>query len=194
MLTSQEVLCSMCSQSVGLRVTVMMGWGCVCVTGPLTGHLYISQMLYEWTWSSGGMILTGENRRTSSNATCSTTNPHGLTRFHCRAIAYLGCQSPASHSGVLGLHLAKSMWDLWWIKWHWERFLYEFLGVSPYISFHHGSLYSYITWVMKICLLVAVVQKHNLTPSTRTATTNWSRTWVFLLRSRRETTWAMARP
>jgi hypothetical protein len=23
------------------------------------------------------------------------------------------------------------MWDLWWIKWHWDRFFFQVLGFSP---------------------------------------------------------------
>jgi hypothetical protein len=51
---------------------------CLCGTVPLTDPLSISQMIQEWIWSSGGMILTGENRRTwrksCPSATLSTTN------------------------------------------------------------------------------------------------------------------------
>jgi hypothetical protein len=32
----------------------------LCGTGPLTGPLSIDQMLHEWIWSSGGLILTAE--------------------------------------------------------------------------------------------------------------------------------------
>jgi hypothetical protein len=32
----------------------------------LTGPFFIPQMLHEWIWSSGGIILTGENRRAGS--------------------------------------------------------------------------------------------------------------------------------
>jgi hypothetical protein len=34
------------------------------------------------------------------------------------------------------------MWDLWWTKWHWERFFPEYFGFSLSISFHRCS----ITW------------------------------------------------
>jgi hypothetical protein len=61
------------------------------------------------------------------------------------------------------------MWDLWWIKWHWDRFFSEFLGFILSVSFHHGSTYSYITWGIKIGPLVATVQRHILTSSTRTS-------------------------
>jgi hypothetical protein len=48
-------------------------------TGSLTAPLSIPQMIHEWIWSSGEMILTGENRRTRRktcpSATLSTINP-----------------------------------------------------------------------------------------------------------------------
>jgi hypothetical protein len=31
------------------------------------------------------------------------------------------------------------MWDLWWTKWHWDRFFSEFFGFASAISFHCGS-------------------------------------------------------
>jgi hypothetical protein len=37
-----------------------------------------------------------------------------------------------------------SMWDLWWTKWHWERFSSKFFGISMSISFDRGSPYLYI--------------------------------------------------
>jgi hypothetical protein len=34
----------------------------------------------------------------------------------------------------------QSMWDLWWTKWHWDRFFPEYFGFSLSISFHRGSI------------------------------------------------------
>jgi hypothetical protein len=36
------------------------------------------------------------------------------------------------------------MWDLLWVKWHWERFFSEFFGLTLSVSFHRGSSYSFI--------------------------------------------------
>jgi hypothetical protein len=36
----------------------------------------------------------------------------------------------------------KSMWDLWWTKWHWDRFFPEYFGFPLSISFHRCS----VTW------------------------------------------------
>jgi hypothetical protein len=38
----------------------------------------------------------------------------------------------------------QSMWDLWWTKWHWDRFFLRVLRCSPVnISFHRRSPNSY---------------------------------------------------
>jgi hypothetical protein len=33
-----------------------------------------------------------------------------------------------------------SVWDLWWTKWHWDRFFSEYFGFSLSISFHRCSI------------------------------------------------------
>jgi hypothetical protein len=50
---------------------------------------------------------------------------------------------PASHRWGL----AQSVWDLWWIKWHWDRFFFEFISFPLSILFHCGSPYTYITYL-----------------------------------------------
>jgi hypothetical protein len=32
------------------------------------------------------------------------------------------------------------MWDLWWTKWHWDRFFPEYFGLPLSISFHRCSI------------------------------------------------------
>jgi hypothetical protein len=34
----------------------------------------------------------------------------------------------------------QSMWDLWWTKWHWDRFFPEYFGVPLSVSFHWCSV------------------------------------------------------
>jgi hypothetical protein len=34
----------------------------------------------------------------------------------------------------------QSMWDLWWTKWHCDRFLPEYLGFALSVSFHRCSI------------------------------------------------------
>jgi hypothetical protein len=44
----------------------------------------------------------------------------------------------ASHHGSPG----QFMWDLWWTKWHWHRFLSEFFGFTQLLSilsYHVGD-------------------------------------------------------
>jgi hypothetical protein len=33
-----------------------------------------------------------------------------------------------------------SVWDLWWTKWHWDRFFSEYFGFPLSISFHRCSI------------------------------------------------------
>jgi hypothetical protein len=61
-----------------LLMSMSMGWDYVSELRPPMGVLFIPQVIYEYTKSHGGMILTGENertlRKTCPNATLSTTN------------------------------------------------------------------------------------------------------------------------
>jgi hypothetical protein len=62
------------------------------------------------------------------------------------------------------------MWDLWWIKWHWDRYISELWGF-PWQCHYAVVLLTYIiTWGWTIGKLVAAVQRHGLTSSTWTAT------------------------
>jgi hypothetical protein len=47
-----------------------------------------------------------------------------------------------------GWGMGHSMWDFWWTKWHWDRFFFKFFDFPLSVSFHQGSLYSYIMQVM----------------------------------------------
>jgi hypothetical protein len=53
------------------------------------------------------------------------------------------------------------MWDLWWTKWHWDRFFPEYFGFFLSISFHQCS----ITWKNKkkliIFLFIFIIGLHN---------------------------------
>jgi hypothetical protein len=51
-------------------------------------------------------------------------------------------QPPASHREGPDSIPAQFMWDLWWTKWHWDRFFPEYFGFTPSVSFHRYS----ITW------------------------------------------------
>jgi hypothetical protein len=56
-----------------------------------------------------------------------------------------GLQSPASHRGGPG----QSMWDMWWTKWHWDRFFSEFFGFPPSIYHSIVTLQTHIIWGMR---------------------------------------------
>jgi hypothetical protein len=42
-----------------------------------------------------------------------------------------------------GFAPGQSIWDLWWKKWHWDRFFSEFFGFTLSISFHRRCPNSY---------------------------------------------------
>jgi hypothetical protein len=54
-----------------------------------------------------------------------------------RLVAGLSPRSPKSRP-------CQFMWDLRWVKWHWERFFSEFFGLTLSVSFHRGFSYSFI--------------------------------------------------
>jgi hypothetical protein len=49
------------------------------------------------------------------------------------------------------------MWDLWYSKWHWDRFLSEYFGFPMSISFHRCS----ITWKNKKKIIIFIKGLHN---------------------------------
>jgi hypothetical protein len=49
-------------------------------------------------------------------------------------------QSPACHRGGPSLIPGHSMWDLWWRKWHWDRFFPECFGFPLSVSFQPCSI------------------------------------------------------
>jgi hypothetical protein len=51
----------------------------------------------------------------------------------------------------------RSMWDLWWTKWHWDRFFSEYLGFPLSISFHLG----YIKWKSRKNFIIFNTELHN---------------------------------
>jgi hypothetical protein len=69
------------------------------------------------------------------------------------------------------------MWDLWWTKWHWDRFLVRVLKFFPCRYNSTVALCTHTSpggWT--ICPLMAAVQRHGLTPSTGTI---WSHKILF---------------
>jgi hypothetical protein len=49
------------------------------------------------------------------------------------------------YSGGLGSRPRQLMWDLWWTKLHWDRFLSESFGFPRLISFHFCSEFTHIS-------------------------------------------------
>jgi hypothetical protein len=49
------------------------------------------------------------------------------------------------------------MWDLWWRKWHWDRFFPEYFGFPLSVSFHRCS----ITRKDEENVIIFVTELHN---------------------------------
>jgi hypothetical protein len=56
----------------------------------------------------------------------------------------------------------QSMWDLWWTKWHWDRFFFQYFGFPLSVSFHR----CYITRKNEKKLIIC---HHSCTISLKTA-------------------------
>jgi hypothetical protein len=57
----------------------------------------------------------------------------------------------------LGFDPGQSIWDLWWTKWHWDRFFPEYFGFPLSISFHLCS----ITRKNEKTLIISITGLHN---------------------------------
>jgi hypothetical protein len=49
------------------------------------------------------------------------------------------------------------MWDLWWTKWHWDRFFPEYFGFPLSVSFYRCS----ITRKNERILIIFITGLHN---------------------------------
>jgi hypothetical protein len=64
-----------------------------------------------------------------SSKQTATISLHALA--FCNRDEGSGCYSSASHLGGPGTIPGQLMWDLWWTKWHWDRFFPRVLRFSP---------------------------------------------------------------
>jgi hypothetical protein len=55
------------------------------------------------------------------------------------------------------------MWDLWWTKWHWDRFFSESFGFPLSVSFHRCSIFTHVSSGGRTMgpLEAAVPQRHS---------------------------------
>jgi hypothetical protein len=67
---------------------------------------------------------------------------------------YFPGSKAAYHRGGPGSILGQSMWDLWWTKWHWDKFFSEYFGFPLSISFHRCSITTKRT--KKIIIIIIV--------------------------------------
>jgi hypothetical protein len=47
--------------------------------------------------------------------------------------------------GGPGSRPERSLWDLWWTKWHWDRFFSESFGFPLSVSFHRCSMFTHVS-------------------------------------------------
>jgi hypothetical protein len=76
-----------------------------------------------------------------------TTNPHAYN-VQRRPCYGSGGLLLATYHGCPGSYPDWSLWDLWWTKWHWDRFFSKFFGFPLSISFCHCSIFTYVIWGM----------------------------------------------
>jgi hypothetical protein len=53
------------------------------------------------------------------------------------------------------------MWDLWWTKWHWDRFFPKYFGFPLSVSFHRCSITRKNEKKMIIFLFIFITRLHN---------------------------------
>jgi hypothetical protein len=49
------------------------------------------------------------------------------------------------------------VWDLWWTKWHWDRFFPEFFGFPLSVSFHRCSITRKRTKIIIIIMKIVII-------------------------------------
>jgi hypothetical protein len=64
---------------------------------------------------------------------------HFFQTTHSRAMAQAVSRRPLTAEARVRSR-GLSMWDLWWKKWHWDRFFFQYFGFPLSISFHHCSI------------------------------------------------------
>jgi hypothetical protein len=136
-------------------------------------HIIYSVIMYglnDWVrvrWSShpGKQFLHSRNQDRSlilavESRFLSCTNSNSVTGPCHGSGGYL----PTPHRGGPGSRPVQSEWDLFWTKWHWNRFLSEFFGI-PLSTLFPVALHTHISpggWT--IFPLVTAVHRHSLTP------------------------------
>jgi len=75
------------------------------------------------------------------------------------------------HSGGPCSITGLSVWDMWWTKWHWDGFFFEYLDFPLSVSFHQSSvlirvsstLFNHLNAELNpICHLLALLGAHHI--------------------------------
>jgi hypothetical protein len=49
------------------------------------------------------------------------------------------------------------MWDLWWTKWHWDRFFSEYFGFPLSMSFHQDMMIVFCPFGQKTIIIIIII-------------------------------------
>jgi hypothetical protein len=74
------------------------------------------------------------------------------------------------------------MWDLWWTKWHWDRFFPEFFGFPLSVSFHRCSIVRKRTKIIIIIFIGSHNKPHGCGASVASAAGPFTTTKNLILR------------
>jgi hypothetical protein len=89
-----------------------------------------------------GTCITFKMVRAVRDTTRTSARQHKIRpsarNFDAIAQTVSRCGGPDSRPG-------QSMWDLWWTKWHWDRFFSVFFCFPLSRSFHHCSIFTHVS-------------------------------------------------
>jgi hypothetical protein len=92
--------------------------------------------------SYGGSSYSLYNILTGSSGICEKLLPLHFFSHKCSVLLHILQAMPWPMQLVtsLGLHPSQFMWDLWWTKLHYDRFVLKFFGFPLSVSCHSGCL------------------------------------------------------
>jgi hypothetical protein len=114
---------------------LLLRWGetRLCGTAAANGPIAHPQMIYEWIWSIGRIILAGETRRirrkTYPSATSSTINP---TWTELGANPDLRGEEAATNRPCYGTALGRLLWSCMWIAYRLTVHLINFVSICTF--------------------------------------------------------------
>jgi hypothetical protein len=111
-------ICSFCPHSVVLESTQLL--------------TQTSTMIFPWWQSAAG--AWGWQLCLAGYAECQSNDGSPTSRLPPES------QGRAMAQAVSRRPPTAELWDLWWTKWHWDRFFPDYFGFPLSISFHRCSI------------------------------------------------------